>query len=55
MKNYLPKELLAALLRREDVCRHKTGNWNAVFGDQFVEQTLFAMEKRKVDSLVNYY
>ena len=42
MKNYL-----AALLRREDVCRHKTGNWNAVFGDQFVEQTYIRYGKAK--------
>ena len=39
IKNSLPKELVATFLRGEHACCHKTGNWNAVFRDQFGEQT----------------
>jgi len=47
MESSLPEEMLAAFLRREHVCRHYSGFWNAVFFDQFGKQTYIRYGKVK--------
>ncbi len=43
----LPENILEAFLRGEHVCRHNSGTWNAVFLDQFGEQTYIRYGKAK--------
>ena len=47
MENNLPKEIHSSFLRGEHVCRHSNGFWNAVFLDQFGEQTYIRYGKAK--------
>ena len=43
----LGEEALAILHMGQHVCRHRTGSWNAVFADQFGEQTYIRQGKAK--------
>ena len=47
MESSLPEEMLAAFLCGEHVCRHHSGFWNAVFLDQFGDQTYIRYGKAK--------